>query len=164
MRKTLMLAGFLVATSITIHAQPSEEQAVTETIHNLFTAMQKNDTVLFRSVFADAVTMATVAKNKEGKTVLIRETGIDGFVKAISKPNPNGALNEEIWNVRIQVDGALAQAWCDYAFYIGKTFSHCGVDAFQLVKTENGWKIFHLADTRRKDNCNIPAEITHKYK
>ena len=59
--------------------------------------------------------------------------------------------------------GDFAQVWCDYAFYIGNTFSHCGVDAFQLHKQKDGWKIFHLADTRRTENCTIPKSIQQKH-
>ena len=29
---------------------------------------------------------------------------------------------------------------------------------------KEGWKIFHLADTRRKENCSIPADIQAKHK
>jgi hypothetical protein len=64
----------------------------------------------------------------------------------------------------VQIDGDFAQVWCDYAFYTDNTFSHCGIDAFQLHKGKDGWKIFHLADTRRKDNCVIPQDIQNKHK
>lgn len=163
MKKCYLLL-LMLAASLTGFAQTTEEQAVTEVINRLFTAMQKNDTVMFKSVFGTDVTMATVSVNKEGKQVLQRSSGISDFVKAIAKPNPKGVLNEEIWNVKVQIDGAFAQAWCDYAFYVGSTFSHCGVDAFQLIKTEAGWKIFHLADTRKKTGCTIPEVIQNKYK
>lgn len=162
--KKYYLLLILFAAPLIGFSQKSEEQAVTEVINRLFTAMQKNDTVMFKSVFGKDVTMATVEINKEGRPVLKRLPGINGFVKAIAKPNPKGALNEEIWNVKIQIDGAFAQAWCDYAFYVGSTFSHCGVDAFQLLKTDEGWKIFHLADTRRKTDCTIPQAIQNKYR
>lgn len=164
MMKKITLVLMMLTAPILSRAQASEEKAVTAVINQLFTAMQKNDTVMFKSVFGTDVTMATVGINKEGKQVLQRSAGISGFVKAIAKPNSSGALNEEIWNVKVQIDGAFAQVWCDYAFYIGSTFSHCGVDAFQLLKTDEGWKIFHLADTRRKTGCTIPEAIQNKYK
>jgi len=141
----------------------TEEAKVEAVIHSLFEAMYKGDTVLLKSVFADKVTMATVFRKKEGVQQLRRETGIADFVKAIGKPQPE-PLSEEIWNVKVQVDGEFAQAWCDYAFYIGNRFSHCGVDAFHLFKTQEGWKIFHLADTRRKEGCSIPESIQKKHK
>ena len=55
--------------------------------------MQTNDTVLFKSVFADQVTMATVAKTAR-VNLLERETGIAGFLKAIAKPNQKARLTK----------------------------------------------------------------------
>jgi hypothetical protein len=46
----------------------------------------------------------------------------------------------------------------NYAFFAGDTFSHCGVNAFQLFKGADGWKIFHIADTRRREGCEMPEE------
>ena len=106
--------------------------------------------------------MATVFKNREGKTVVHRETSLDGFLKAVA--GEHAPYNEPIWNVKIRVDGELALVSCDYAFYLGNQFSHCGIDAFQLVKREDGWKIFHLVDTRRKEGCTIPDDIQAKFK
>lgn len=140
----------------------SPDDAVRAVINNVFEAMHKGDTVLLKSAFADEVTLATVAKNREGK-VIVRREALKSFVTAISKPQP-APLTEEIWNLSIQFDGDFAQAWCDYALYVGKQFIHCGVDSFQLYKTPDGWKIFHLADTRRKEGCNVPEEIKNKYK
>lgn len=162
MKKLIKALVILMAIPFTIHAQ-TEEPKIKEVVERLFKGMQVGDSAMVRSVFNKDVTMATVYQNRENKVLLRRESSIEDFVKAVGTPRAD-ALNEEIWGLTIQLDGDFAQAWCDYAFYIGKKFSHCGVDAFHLYKTENGWKIFHLADTRRSTNCNIPAGITEKYK
>jgi hypothetical protein len=39
------------------------------------------------------------------------------------------------------VQGSIAQVWTRYDFHNNGTFSHCGIDAFNLVKTDDGWKI-----------------------
>lgn len=153
----------LLTLPVLLQAQASEEVHVSEVVNRLFTGMHNADSTLVRSAFANEVTMATALRNKEGKSVLIREYSINAFVKAVGQPQKE-PLTEEIWNLKIQIDGDLAQAWCDYAFYVGNKFSHCGVDAFQLHKSQEGWKIFHLADTRRNDNCTIPEEIQKKHK
>jgi hypothetical protein len=44
----------------------------------------------------------------------------------------------------------------EYAFYVGERLSHCGVDAFQLFKGPDGWRIFEIADTRRSEGCEEP--------
>jgi hypothetical protein len=162
MKKPLFL--FLLLTTVSFVQAQTEEAKVSEVVNNLFKAMYTNDTTLFKSVFSNEVTLATVVMTRDGKSSLKREQGIAGFVKAIAKPNPKGVLTEEIWNIKVQLDGDFAQVWCDYAFYVGNTFSHCGVDAFHLNNTADGWKIFHLADTRKREGCNVPQNILDKHK
>lgn len=164
MKKPLFLILIVASTTLFTQAQSTEEAKVTEVVNNLFRAMYTNDTTLFKSVFSNEVTLATVVMSRDGKSSLKREEGIAGFLKAIAKPNPKGALTEETWNSKVQLDGDFAQVWCDYAFYVGNTFSHCGVDAFQLHKSADGWKIFHLADTRRREGCTIPQNILDKHR
>jgi hypothetical protein len=73
--------------------------------------------------------------------------------------------SELIWSPKIEVDGNFAQVWAPYAFYVDKTFHHCGVDAFHLFKNAAGeWKIFQLSDTRQKEGCNVPKKVTIQLK
>jgi hypothetical protein len=137
--------------------------AVKQVITNLFLGMEKGDSALVHSTFSSEITLATIARDKAGNPILHRESSLDGFLKAVGTPHKE-VWYEEIWNLQIQIDGDFAQAWCDYAFYLDKTFSHCGVDAFHLHKGKDGWKIFHLADTRRKTGCEVPKAIENKHK
>lgn len=163
MRATLFfLCGFLGVAVGQAQTQ-SEEQAIMEPITRLFTGMNKGDSALVHSAFAKDITMATVTKDKAGNVVVRRENSIAGFLKAIATPRTE-PLSEPIWNTKVEVDGNFAQVWTDYAFYIGKKFSHCGVDAFQLVNNGSGWKIIHLADTRRTVDCKVPAAISDQFK
>lgn len=141
--------------------QNPDDQAVRDVVNKLFKAMELGDSTMARQVFASEVTAATIFRDKENKVKVHRESSIDDFVKQIGSPHPT--LYEETWNLTVQIDGDFAQAWCDYAFYIGHKFSHCGVDALHLVKESDGWKVFHLADTRRKTNCDIPKDIQNKH-
>ena len=162
MRIPIALILFLMCTPLTLWAQASEEANVEAVINRLFTGMHQADSTTVRSVFAADVTMVTVLRTKEG-TPTLKKDSVDDFIKAVGQKQPE-PLTEEIWNVKIQIDGDFAQAWCDYAFYVGHRFNHCGVDAFHLIKTTEGWKIFHLADTRRKVDCHVPEEIQKKHK
>ncbi|MCW5911848.1 MAG: nuclear transport factor 2 family protein [Cyclobacteriaceae bacterium] len=141
----------------------ADEHAVMEPIVRLFTGMNKGDSALVHSAFAKEITMATVTIDKAGNVVVRRENSLTGFLKAIATPRPE-PFSEPIWNTRIEIDGSFAQVWTEYAFYIGKKFSHCGVDAFQLVNQGSGWKIFHLADTRRTADCHVPAAVSDQFK
>jgi hypothetical protein len=48
---------------------------------------------------------------------------------------------ERMWNPEVRVHGSIATVWTPYDFWTDGKFSHCGVDAFELIKTDDGWKI-----------------------
>lgn len=161
MKKTLIVMVCLVMYQ-TLHAQNDDKQAIQLVIKTLFDGMYEGDSSKVHSMFTSGAEMATVMRDKAGNTVLRREPSIEGFLKAVGTPRKE-KMTEEFWDVKVQTDGDFAQAWCDYAFYIDHTFSHCGIDAFHLIRTKEGWKIFHLTDTRRKDGCIIPDDIKSKH-
>lgn len=144
----------LLATVVnTLYAQQNnEEEAVKKAINQLFDGMRKADSTLIKAVFNESAILQTIAKNKEGKTLLRTEKLID-FVASIAQVR-NVVLDERIVFTKILIDDKLASVWTDYRFFIGDKFSHCGVNSFQLVKIGDTWKIAYLIDTRRKENCN----------
>ncbi len=116
---------------------------------------------MVRRTFMQQISMNTI-RDKDNKPILTTESSLAGFLKAVGTPHPD-KWYEKIWGLKIAIDGAFANAWCDYAFFVGNKFSHCGVDAFSLFKTEEGWKIFHIADTRRTTGCKVPKRIQRKH-
>ena len=50
-------------------------------------------------------------------------------------------MQERIWSPEVRINGLIATIVAPYDFWIDGKFSHCGVDAFDLIKTEEGWKI-----------------------
>ncbi len=140
-----------------------EGLAIMKPINTLFKGMNLGDSAMVHSAFTADATMARIGKDKEGKATLRRETSLSGFLKAVGSPHKE-PWSEPIWGTRIEVDGDFAQVWTQFAFYAGKNFSHCGVDAFHLIKMEGAWKIFYLVDTNRKKDCNIPKSISDQFK
>ena len=45
-------------------------------------------------------------------------------------------MRERIWNPDVRVHGSIASVWTPYDFWIDGKLSHCGVDAFELIKTK----------------------------
>ena len=162
MKKT-MVSFFLILTFVTTHAQTTAEQdAVMVPVKILFEGMQKSDSTLVRKAFSKTVTMASIGTYKNGSP-FIKHESINDFINTIGTPHTE-VYNEMIWDEKILIDGNFAQVWTSYAFYLGKKFNHCGVDAFHLVKSSAGdWKIFHLADTRQKEGCKVPDKITKQF-
>ncbi|HYO47547.1 MAG TPA: nuclear transport factor 2 family protein [Gemmatimonadota bacterium] len=150
------LAAVLAGLPSRAIAQEAEEAAVMAVVEALFDAMRAGDSTAMRAVLHPSATGAT-AFVRDGVPTLTREASLDGFVQAVGTAHED-VWDERIWDSEVRVDGPLATAWMQYAFYAGETFSHCGVDAFQLFKGEEGWKILHIADTRRREGCDTPEE------
>ena len=162
----ITVALFLLSLAVinTSFAQlEDEKRKVEKSIELLFSGMSKGDSSLVHSAFAKQVTMATIGKDKLGNSFIHYESGISDFLIAVGTAHAE-SWNEPIWELKISIDGNFAQAWANYAFYLGKRFSHCGVDAFHLVKEDGAWKIFHLSDTRQKEGCKIPEEVSNRFK
>jgi hypothetical protein len=129
----------------------SAEDSVKYVINKMFTGMREADTALIRTCFADSMLMQTISRNKEGKLV-VRNESPESFIKFIAK-EIKGNADERISFETIKIDGPLAVVWTPYNFYYKGQFSHCGVNSFQLVRFNEGWKIQYLIDTRRRQGC-----------
>ena len=161
--KTLLAIICLLNAQLLLGQSAQDNKEILVPVNDLFKGMNTGDSALVHSCFVSTPTLVTVAKNKEGVPEM-RTTPLKKFLDAVGTPH-DIKWSEPIWDVKIQMDGNLAQVWTKYAFYLGKDFSHCGVDAFQLFKGADGkWRIFHLADTRQKDGCNVPPAIANSIK
>jgi len=45
----------------------------------------------------------------------------------------------------VLVSGTVAVVWYPYDFYSDGEWSHCGVDIFNMVRTNDGWRIANMA-------------------
>jgi hypothetical protein len=50
-------------------------------------------------------------------------------------------MQERIWTPEVRIHGLIATVTAPYDFWIDGKYSHCGTDVFELIKTEDGWKI-----------------------
>jgi hypothetical protein len=126
------------------------EREVIDVVQRLFDAMRENDSSAARGLFEPGARLQSVAI-RQG-VLAVSEDSLGAFLRAIGTRRPQ-VLDERIANERVLIDGPYAVAWVDYTFYLGEQKSHCGVDAFQLVRRPAGWRIFGLTDTRRRENC-----------
>lgn len=147
MKNTLLILVFLGLVS-KLQAQQTEEAAVRATIGRMFEGMKKGDSTLVRSVFHPTARLQSAFVNSDGKSMLQSEA-IDRFVKAVGTPHKE-VWDERVLNYDIKIDDNLATVWTPYEFYLDGKYSHEGVNAFQLFRSANGWKIIQICDTRRK--------------
>lgn len=128
-------------------AQTSDRDAVLATVQKVFDAMRTRDTALLLSAFDTA-----------GRMVNFSRTGVASlmppsrFGAAFSNAPAGNVWNERIYDPDVRIDGNVAQVWAYYTFHLNNTFSHCGIDAFMLVKAAV-WRITQIADSRRTEGC-----------
>lgn len=150
---TLITAAFALACALPATAQTTPEQDVRAVVDRMFDGMRAGDSTAVRSVFHPQARLQSAILR--GDTVAVVTEPVDGFIRAVGTPHEQ-VYDERISNVEIRVDGELATAWMNYAFYVGQTFSHCGVNAFQFVRAPRGWQVVQIIDTRRRQCGTAP--------
>ncbi len=153
-----ILCFILLFTTFQIVAQSDTEKEVEGVIKTFFEGFHKADTVLMKQTMADKLVFQTAFKDKDQKDVL-KTDDVSGFIKAIGSGRPvTEKWEERITSYTVKVDGNMANAWTEYEFWRDGTFSHCGVNSFQLFHDNGTWKIIYLIDTRRRSSCDAYTE------
>lgn len=154
------LRGFALLTSLVLLAllvvplpavgQEAEEGAVVAVVQDLFDAMATRDAEAISALLTDDARIASVRPGAEGQRVVGSQDRAT-FVRAITVGQ--GEILERMWEPQVRVHGDLASLWAPYDFWIDGELSHCGVDAFQLLRTDDGWRIAHVAYTVEREGC-----------
>ena len=145
---------FAVACVMTMGAARAQsgQDSVRAAVNLLFKAMQNADSAQLVAAFDDSAVLQTIVMDKDGKTTA-RSYPVTEFAQAIGRL-PKGAADEQIHIEALKVDGPLAMVWAPYHFYYNGTLLHCGVDSFQLIRSNGVWKILYIVDTRKKGICD----------
>ncbi len=144
---TLSLAAAMLSPRASVAQSPEHDAAYT-VVTTLFDGMRTRDTTAMRAAFAPGAALQSVGANGQ-----IRNDPIDGWIGSVAGAPAGLVLDERLGKPIVQLSGNLATVWVDYWFFAGDRFSHCGVDAFVLAKTEGAWRILSVADTRQREGC-----------
>lgn len=137
-----------------LSAQNIEKMAVKNHILKLFDGMRSADTTLIRSLIHPNATLLSSSEDKEGQPSILQGGGVNAWLKGVASA-PKGSLDEQLDYIDIRIDSdRMATAWTPYRFYRAGTFSHCGVNSFQLAKDGDTWFITSIIDTRNRNGCD----------
>ena len=50
-------------------------------------------------------------------------------------------LVERGWDPTVLVSGTIGIVWYPYDIYVDGAWSHCGIDIFNMIRTDEGWRI-----------------------
>ncbi len=155
MQKIIFILFAIFVGQITAQAQnpmsfSKEEQELVAAVDTFFEYLHRRDTAQLRQTFHPQVSMKSV-QYKNGLPVLT-ETTLPEMLQNIGKLPMTTKIQEKLLGYHVQIDAELATVWTPYQFFINDQLSHCGANAFTLVKTDGKWLIINIIDTRRK-NC-----------
>ncbi|MCX2837581.1 nuclear transport factor 2 family protein [Salinimicrobium sp. MT39] len=152
MKRLVTTAVFVIFGTLAFAQTSSEEEKVKEVVHTFFEGFHARDSLMMKSVFYEDPVIQTIAKGEDGVPQLVNEE-LEKLLKGIVSIPLKTTFKEVLHEYVIKIDGDMANAWTPYSFYLNDTFSHCGVNNFQLLKQKGEWKIIYLIDTRRREGC-----------
>ncbi len=129
----------------------TERAAVLSVAERLFEAINQQDPILWDELVADGgVVIRTQPDGMGGYRI---DRMITGDMRARLKPGPEPYRERFTAEPTVLVRGAIAVVWGEYDFWIGDSFSHCGVDAIDLVKIDGRWMVTNLMWTMEREGC-----------
>ena len=152
MKRLIASAVFLFLGAFAVAQNTSEEEKVKAVVETFFEGFHARDSVVMKSVFHEDPVVQTIGRTKEGETKLMHEE-LEKVLRGIVSIPLETNFKEVLHDYVIKIDGDMANAWTPYSFYLNDTFSHCGVNNFQLLRQNGEWKIIYLIDTRRREGC-----------
>jgi hypothetical protein len=149
---TLILVLIALSSGLFPREAPAQtpEEEVVALVAQLFEGMRTRDGELLKSLFHPDALMTGTGLREGSYRVSMNPP--DRWIESIST-SEGPVIDERFYDPQVEISGPLASVWTEYDLYVGNEFRHCGVDAFHLALTDDGWKIVHLADTRVTDGC-----------
>jgi ketosteroid isomerase-like protein len=142
-----LLCLALVACMAPASAQEAETPA--SVVEALFRAMKAGDADAMAALLHEDVRLITTSVRDGAPVASVVEA--DRWLEGVRASTRE--LDERIHDVRTEEEAGLASVWTRYDLYVDGVLSHCGVDAFHLVRTDQGWQIIEIADTRSTEGC-----------
>jgi hypothetical protein len=133
----IVLILFGIATAVTNAQSVSERDAVLKAVQVFFDTMTAKDVDGARAILLPQGRFHAMATAKPGTEP--RALSTEEYLAQLQQSKQT--MRERIWNPEVRVHGPIATMWAPYDFWIDGKYSHCGIDAFDLIKTPDGWKI-----------------------
>lgn len=150
MKNILMALIAVSSLSIALSAQKTDDKSlVLGVVQKLFDEMAAANAAGILATGTSDNQLVAIQKGRDGRNHISAITG-EQFTKFFTKP---GAVKEVMYDPKTHIDGDWAMVWGRYVFFAEGKLSHCGINQFNLVRTESGWKIANGASTIDPGAC-----------
>ncbi len=133
--------------------EAAERQAILDVVERTFEAVAAGDPEKWRAVLLEAGVAIAMARPRDGTDgFVMRLTPNKDVIEGASPPRRR-YLERFTEEPTVLIRGPIAVVWGEYDFWIDQNFSHCGVDAIDLVKLDGAWKVANIMWTVERQNC-----------
>lgn len=146
-----MIGVLTLTLSVGTFAQKTDDKsAVLAVVQKLFDEMAAANATGILATGTPENQLVAVQKGRDGKSRISVING-EQFTRFFTKP---GAAKEVMYDPKVEISGDWAMVWGRYVFFNEGKLSHCGMNQFNLVRTDTGWKIANGASTMDPGDCN----------
>ena len=139
-----------VGTLGTVQAQDDKiVDALNGVVDQFFEGLNSGDTMQFKGIVHPSAELRSVGWRPDGQ-VITPPMEASAFITAVGAPR-QGTWEEILGERKYMVNKDMAVAWLPYEFRFDGQFSHCGVNVFTFVFTDEGWQVLAITDTRRSE-------------
>ncbi|SRR5579859_278632 len=128
-----------LAACFALPAAASDTAAIEQVMTEFHQAVVSHDGETLKSFFLPQAAWFNVLADS-GK---LRPGSYQDFAALVSQSNAD--IDPRHTDVEIRSDGTVASAWFTFHFMMGGKETNRGSETWQLVRTEQGWKIASLA-------------------
>lgn len=147
--RTLIVLLLLLNPAVPALAQGTgDQEAVLKAVQTFFDTMTSKDVDGARAILVPQGRFHAM-RMRDGKLDM-RSFSNEEYLSQLASSKQK--MRERMWTPAVRIHGLIATVWTPYDFWIDGKLSHCGIDAFDLIKTEEGWKLAGGAYTI-EDKC-----------
>lgn len=143
----MMIVIFAMSTGASLAETDPQKAAVRAVLDQVFDAMRAGDGTALASFILPETSLDRIMPNQP-----IHHGQLSTWIDWVDSLKP-GQADEQIFDVKINVEGPLATAWAPFTIAIDGELKSCGVNHFTLVKVEESWKVAYLIDTHTPEKC-----------
>jgi len=130
-------------------ADADEKAAILNAIDRFFIAMAEGDAAAFATLqTSDGMTYSQ--RFADGQWTLRRRTNQELLQTLTDREQ---AVSETYWSPTVLIRGPMAVVWAPYEFRVEGEVSHCGVDAFNMLKIDGEWALSNAMWTAEPQAC-----------
>lgn len=143
----ILCAPFFLAPAMADEA--GDRQAVIAIVQNFFDAMAERNVDDLRRMLTSEGIFYGYREGPDGLQVShpTHQQFVDGLAGGDRR------LVERFWDPQVLLHDRIAVVWAPYDLYVDGSFSHCGMDSFNFLRMDDGWKITGVLYSMESGNC-----------